>query len=109
VLYNIMLIAGVSTVMFNGNPLLRYDGYYILSDVTQIRIYAPRTAVPCISAGDRLFGLKLAPSEASGSERGWFVFYAIASFVYRTFVMLVIAISSPVHTWWSACCWPCGR
>ena len=36
VLYNIMLIAGVSTVMFNGNPLLRYDGYYILSDVTQI-------------------------------------------------------------------------
>src|SRR5262245_23622564 len=26
--FNIMLIAGVSTVLFNGNPLLRYDGYY---------------------------------------------------------------------------------
>jgi len=93
VLYNIMLIAGVSTVMFNGNPLLRYDGYYILSDVTQIpnlRARAQQYLVYLLET--RLFGLKLAPSEASGSERGWFVFYAIASFVYRTFVMLVIAI-----------------
>src|SRR6185436_18624209 len=32
VLYNVMLIAGISTVIFNGNPLLRFDGYYILSD-----------------------------------------------------------------------------
>ncbi len=93
VLYNIMLIAGVSTVMFNGNPLLRYDGYYILSDVTQIpnlRARAQQYLVYLLET--RLFGLKLAPFEASGSEHGWFVFYAIASFVYRTFVMLVIAI-----------------
>ena len=93
VLYNIMLIAGVSTVMFNGNPLLRYDGYYILSDVTQIpnlRTRAQQYLVHLLET--RLFGLKLAPLEDSGSERGWFVFYAIASFLYRTFVMLVIAI-----------------
>ena len=30
--YNAMLIASVSTIVFNANPLLRYDGYYILSD-----------------------------------------------------------------------------
>src|SRR5947199_353966 len=34
--YNAMLIASVSTVIFNANPLLRYDGYYILSDVLEI-------------------------------------------------------------------------
>ena len=34
--YNVMLIAGVSTVLFNGNPLLRYDGYYILADLLEI-------------------------------------------------------------------------
>ena len=28
--YNAMLIASVTTVVFNANPLLRYDGYYIL-------------------------------------------------------------------------------
>ena len=93
VLYNIMLIAGVSTVMFNANPLLRYDGYYILSDVTQIpnlRVRAQQYLVYLLET--RLFGLKLAPVEATGSERGWFVFYAIASFLYRTFVMLAIAL-----------------
>lgn len=34
--YNIMFVASVSTVLFNANPLLRFDGYYILSDVLDI-------------------------------------------------------------------------
>ena len=34
--YNAMLIASVTTVVFNANPLLRYDGYYILSDWLEI-------------------------------------------------------------------------
>ena len=33
--YNVMLIAGISTVLFNGNPLLRFDGYYVLSDLIE--------------------------------------------------------------------------
>ncbi len=32
----IMVISSVSTVLLNGNPLLRYDGYYILSDVVGV-------------------------------------------------------------------------
>ena len=35
-LYNIMLIAGISTVIFNANPLLRFDGYYMLMDWLEI-------------------------------------------------------------------------
>jgi len=34
--FNVMVIGGVSTVFFNGNPLLRFDGYYILSDLVEI-------------------------------------------------------------------------
>jgi len=93
VLYNIILIAGVSTVIFNGNPLLRYDGYYILSDLTQIpnlRTRAQQYLGYLLET--RLFGLKLPTFEASPSERYWFVFFAIASFLYRTFVMVAIAI-----------------
>ncbi len=33
---NIMFVCSVSTVLFNGNPLLRYDGYYILSDLVEV-------------------------------------------------------------------------
>ena len=36
VAYNTILIAGISTVMFNANPLLRFDGYYILADFLEI-------------------------------------------------------------------------
>jgi len=32
----VMLICGVSTLLFNGNPLARYDGYYILADIVDI-------------------------------------------------------------------------
>lgn len=31
--YRIMILAGISSIVFNGNPLMRFDGYYILSDV----------------------------------------------------------------------------
>ena len=33
---NVVFVCSVSTVLFNGNPLLRYDGYYILSDLVEI-------------------------------------------------------------------------
>ena len=34
--YNIIFIASVSTVLFNANPLLRYDGYYMLADYLEM-------------------------------------------------------------------------
>ncbi len=34
--YNMMFVASVSTLIFNINPLLRFDGYYILSDLIEI-------------------------------------------------------------------------
>jgi putative peptide zinc metalloprotease protein len=36
VAYNVMLISGISTLLFNGNPLLRFDGYYVLADAIEI-------------------------------------------------------------------------
>jgi putative peptide zinc metalloprotease protein len=33
---NVMFLCSISTIMFNGNPLLRFDGYYILADVVEI-------------------------------------------------------------------------
>ena len=38
-----MVIGGVSTVLFNGNPLLRFDGYYVLSDVLDVPNLGPRS------------------------------------------------------------------
>ncbi len=34
--HNTVLVAGVSSILFNANPLMRFDGYYVLSDIVQI-------------------------------------------------------------------------
>ena len=34
--FNTMIVAGVSTLLFNGNPLLKFDAYYVLSDYLEI-------------------------------------------------------------------------
>ena len=44
VCFNVMLVAGVSTLVFNGNPLLRYDAYYILADLVELPNLAQRAA-----------------------------------------------------------------
>ncbi len=33
VAHNTVIIAGISSLLFNANPLMRFDGYYILSDL----------------------------------------------------------------------------
>jgi putative peptide zinc metalloprotease protein len=93
VLYNVMLIAGVSTVVFNANPLLRYDGYYIMADLVQIpnlRMRANQYLAQLVDK--RLFGVGNVETTAEEGERGWLAFYAVGSFLYRTFVMCAIAL-----------------
>ena len=34
--FNVMVIGSVSSLLFNGNPLLRFDAYYVLSDLVDI-------------------------------------------------------------------------
>jgi putative peptide zinc metalloprotease protein len=94
VAYNVMLVAGVSTLLFNANPLLRFDGYYILVDFLEIPNLGQRANVYLGYLVKRYgfrMGDQLAP-EGTAGEKIWFVFYSIASFIYRTIVSLSIAI-----------------
>jgi putative peptide zinc metalloprotease protein len=92
--YNVVLIAGVSTVLFNGNPLLRYDGYYVLADLLEIPNLYQRSRTYLGYLCERyLFGHREAERPPdSPSERVWFVVYAVSSFVYRIFVIMAIAL-----------------
>lgn len=92
-LYDVMLIAGVSTVIFNGNPLLRFDGYYILGDLIQIQNLRNRAHQYLGHLVEsRVFGVKVREFDASRGEKAWLVFFAVASFIYRTFIMFAIAV-----------------
>jgi putative peptide zinc metalloprotease protein len=92
--FNAMVVAGVSTVLFNGNPLLRYDGYYILTDLLEIPNLAQRASrywgYLVESYAFRTEGLP--EFVATPGERIWLFLYAPASFFYRTFVIFAIAL-----------------
>ncbi len=90
--YNVMLIGGASTLLFNGNPLVRCDGYYLLSDAIEIPNLSQRSADFILwglrrLCGDRTArGLATAPGEAK-----WLALYAPASWLYRLSLMLAVA------------------
>lgn len=90
--YNIMFIASVSTILFNGNPLLRYDAYYILSDVLEIPNLSQRSKDYIYYLVKRYaWGVKRARNPAhSIGERIWFAFYGVASTIYRVFILVMI-------------------
>lgn len=86
--YNILLMGSVTTILFNGNPLLRYDGYYIFADVLEIPNLAQRSLQYLGYLIKRhLFGVThLQPPQAAPYERPWLIGYSVASFVYRLFI-----------------------
>ena len=94
VLYNVMVIAGVSTLVFNGNPLLRYDAYYILTDLIEMPNLAARAGRYWSYLLERyLLGVRESePPHATRTEKAWFVIYGGAATLYRIFVTVVIAL-----------------
>lgn len=94
VLFNVMLVAGVSTLLFNGNPLLRYDAYYIMVDLIEMPNLAQRSLRYWSHLFERyLLGVKDSESPAhTASERAWFLGYGLLSTLYRIFVTVAIAM-----------------
>jgi putative peptide zinc metalloprotease protein len=93
-LYNIMLIAGVSTVLFNANPLLRFDGYYMLMDWLEIPNLRTRGTQYFVYLCEKYL-FKRAEAEpplATAGERAWFVAYTVGSFLYRIVVIVAILV-----------------
>jgi len=92
--FNIMLIGGVSSLFFNGNPLLKYDGYYVLADAIDIPNLFQRSAKYWGYLCQRyLFGLKQLASPAYTSwESSWFILYSLLSMTYRMALLWFIIV-----------------
>jgi len=94
ILFNVMIIAGISTLLFNGNPLLRYDAYYVLADLIEIPNLATRSLAYWRYLTERyLFGESDADSPLSSRvEKAWFLLYGFGSTLYRILLTFVIAL-----------------
>jgi len=92
--YGVVWISGASTLLFNANPLLRFDGYFVLADWLEIpNLGARANEYLGYLVQRRLFGMKhvRTPANAPG-EAPWFFFYGITAFVYKLLLSLGIAL-----------------
>lgn len=101
---NTILICSLGTVVLNGNPLLRYDGYYILADLVEV----PNLRLQASAAASRrlarwFFGIDLGGDRDVPQRRELFLIaYAVAATLYRWFVVVAILwalnlVARPYH------------
>lgn len=94
-LFSVVLVSWASTLLFNGNPLLRYDGYFVLSDLLEIPNLAQRST--------RLYGYLFqrfiaglpdtSPPHGTAQEGRWLLAYGLLSYLYRIAIALLISIT----------------
>lgn len=88
----VMVLCSVSTVVFNANPLMRFDGYYILADWLEIPNLRDRSNRMLKNlACEYGLGMEVQPEPyMETSRQALFVGYAIASYLYRWIVTFSI-------------------
>jgi putative peptide zinc metalloprotease protein len=89
---NVMFISSVSTILFNANPLLRYDGYYILSDILEIpNLRQKSSTILNRKMGKWFLGLEEPEDPFLPKRKQWlFAAYTVAAAMYRWVVVLSI-------------------
>ncbi|WP_367848127.1 biotin/lipoyl-binding protein [Rhodoferax sp. WC2427] len=89
-----LLIGGLSTLLTNGNPLLRYDGYYVFCDLLDLRNLATRSGrYGTEGLARHLFGIRTpVPLEVLPGEGFWLLVYAPLSWVYRLVLSVAVGL-----------------
>jgi putative peptide zinc metalloprotease protein len=92
--FNVMLIGSVSSILFNGNPLLRFDAYYMLSDYAEIPNLYQKAQQQWKYFGDRyLLGNVSALSKSTDrKEWAWLTGYGFLSFLYLMLITFGITL-----------------
>lgn len=92
--FNTMVTASVTTILFNANPLMRFDGYYILSDLIETPNLMQRsTRHLCYLFQRHVYRIEQArPAATEPSERFILITYGLAALAYRVFLFFSITL-----------------
>ncbi|WP_417383091.1 HlyD family efflux transporter periplasmic adaptor subunit [Gimesia sp.] len=91
---NLFFVSTVTTVIFNANPLMRFDGYYMMSDLLEI----PNLRQKADKHLRDTFAWYCLGIESQRDpfmpETGkfWFILYAVSAALYRWFIMFGITL-----------------
>ncbi len=89
-MFYLFAVSTISTLFVNGNPCIRYDGYYILCDLLRIENLMTRSA-EYVKQFWRWYFLRLGTSPKD-ERGGLLLFFGIISFIYRIFLYTSIII-----------------
>ena len=91
--YYIFAISTVSTVFINGNPFIRYDGYYLLMDITGIDNLQRRGSKRIKEFFRKyMWGIPTEQNETKKWKNIFLIIYGISAFVYRFFLYTSIIL-----------------
>ncbi|MDH3691295.1 MAG: efflux RND transporter periplasmic adaptor subunit, partial [Gammaproteobacteria bacterium] len=91
--YNVVLIASVSTLLFNANPLMKFDGYYIFSDLVEIpNLYGEGQQFLKYLARKYLLGVGAKLPQRSFCEAMIIKTYGVAALLWRVVVIVTLLI-----------------
>ncbi|MGB5707834.1 MAG: efflux RND transporter periplasmic adaptor subunit [Arenicellales bacterium] len=100
VCYNTIVIASINTLLFNANPLMKFDGYYVFSDLVKIpNLYLEGVSYVKYLARRYLLGLPIRFTGRSAREDIVIRVYGVLSLIWRILVIatLLIAASALFH------------
>ncbi|OGV47825.1 MAG: hypothetical protein A2017_15975 [Lentisphaerae bacterium GWF2_44_16] len=89
--YSLFAVSVISTIFINGNPFIRYDGYFLLMDMVNIdNLYIRGNEAVKKFCREKFFGIKSSEKDSAQDLPGWrkrFVgVYSLLSFLYRIFL-----------------------
>ena len=93
--YNAMFTASLSTVLFNANPLMRFDGYFILSDLLEVPNLMQRS-MKMLQYLWKIYVYRLkneTPPTNSPAEALILILYGIGAMIYRIFLFVSITLT----------------
>ncbi|QDT12020.1 efflux RND transporter periplasmic adaptor subunit [Planctomycetes bacterium K23_9] len=95
ILHNLIVVAGVSTLLFNANVLMRFDGYFVLADILEMpNLYTEAINEQKRIARRHLFGL----SEPTSQYIGWRLvvlrLYGFAAMFWKVTICFSLGIAA---------------
>ncbi len=93
VAFDIVVVAGVATVLANLNPLMRFDGYYILSDILEIPNLRSTAQRRAISLAKRIFvGVPMPENRYSPAMNAGLITFGILGAIYKFTIVMGISV-----------------
>lgn len=93
--FDVFIMSSVTTILFNANPLMRFDGYFILSDLLQVpNLYTKGTKWFSDRIKSLYFGVPKTPNICASAELGRVAVYGALAFFWKITICFSLIIGA---------------